>query len=249
MSMKIISGCLLLAVAWPASPAQAQLSRLLREGVEFAGKRVSQGAAKTSSKAGQKAVKASARMPAKASARSAGRLADDAAGAVGRTGAAVSDEAGMALSKSFGAAGVRASGSLSNEAAGRLVLMSDELAASGRQADWLSLIAERGDQVVQWLWTRRGSIAVGTAATAVVLAPEDFVHAAENFASGTVEAVGEHLVEPLITESAAHLVEPLAAQAASAAVHSVPWNWLWGGGALVFGVWYGWRRLRGLARK
>jgi hypothetical protein len=132
-------------------------------------------------------------------------LAEKSAGPLGakgvRSGAmalrAADDVAGPLVSR-FGDDGARALKSLSPSAAGRLAAMSDDLVASGRGADWLKLIAEQGDVVVEWIWERRRGVAVGTMATAILLQPEEFIAASEHIATTSINAAGEHVVRPIV---------------------------------------------------
>lgn len=224
MNAKMICCAAACVLALGLGAADAQLSKLLREGAKAVGKGASKGAAKGAAKTAGKAAGAQAKIAAKAA---------------GRGGSVAGGRATVVLSNRFGAAGVRAASRLSDDAATKLAALSDELAATGRQADWLTTIAKHGDEAVSFLWKHKGSIAVGAGATAVVLAPEDFLHASERFASGTVASVGEHLVEPLIAESAEHLVEP-AAKAATTFFGLVAWFCI--GSAAALAVWHVGRR-------
>lgn len=254
-------------------PAEAQLSKLLREGIEYAGKAAAktagkgaarttttatsrlvrevaeegaESAAKAASKLGREAVEVGAKTPLKAAVKTAGRTtAESTARVAGKTavqeGASVSADA---LTKQFGPAGAKAAAALSEESAARLVAVSDELAASGQASQWLSLIADSGNVAVDWLWERRGSIAVGTTATAVLLAPKEFVQASQEFASDSVNAAGKYVFEPLISESAEHVAEPLAKNASVMATGGgVPWMWLIGWTVALAVLWYQLRRL------
>jgi hypothetical protein len=121
----------------------------------------------------------------------------------------------------FGDDGARALASLSPTGAQRLASMADDLAASGRGTDWMKLIAQRGDEVMEWLWKRKGSIAVGTVATAVVLQPEEFLQASERVAVSTIGQIGA----------------PIAKQAAEA----IPWTTIWTIALLGLIPWWIWR--------
>lgn len=134
-----------------------------------------------------------------------GKLAREAAEAVGkrtgmiakegaeegveRAGALVvryGDDVARPVLSTFGDNGARALNALSPTGAKRLSAMADDLASSGRGEDWMKLIAQRGDEVTDWLWRRRGGVAVGTAATAVLLQPEEFIQATEHVATATI---------------------------------------------------------------
>jgi hypothetical protein len=120
----------------------------------------------------------------------------------------------------FGDDGARALASLSPSGAQRLASMADDLAASGRSKDWMKLVAERGDEVMEWLWKRKGSVAVGTVAAAVALQPEEFLRASEHVATSAVDSAGKHVFEPLIAQGAKHIAGPMAERAAAA----IPWD-------------------------
>jgi hypothetical protein len=119
------------------------------------------------------------------------------------------DDVARPVISNFGDDGARALGSLTPVGAKRLATMADELAAGGRGGDWMRLIAQRGDEVTDWLWRRRGAVAVGTVATAVLLEPEEFIKATERVAA------------------------PFAERAAAA----VPWAALWTVALLCGGIW------------
>ena len=116
--------------------------------------------------------------------------------------------------------------------------MTDDLAASGRGKDWMKLISERGDEVMAWLWKRRGSVAVGTVAAAVVLQPEEFLRASEHVAASAMEAAGTHVLQPLIAQGARHIAAPMAERAAEA----IPWRTIWLMALVGLIPWWMWRR-------
>jgi hypothetical protein len=108
---------------------------------------------------------------------------------VKRTGALVvryGDDVARPVLSTFGDDGARALNALSPTGAKRLSAMADDLASSGRGEDWMKLIAQRGDEVTDWLWRKRGGVAVGTAAMAVLLQPEEFIQATEHVATATI---------------------------------------------------------------
>lgn len=72
------------------------------------------------------------------------------------------------------------------------------------------MIGESGDAVATFLWERKLSVGVAAAATAVVLAPRDFVQAGENVATTTIATVGSNVIQPLIAETAQHVAGPIA---------------------------------------
>jgi hypothetical protein len=165
--------------------------KAIREGIEAVAKR--------SGKAGREGAEAAAEKSAGRMSANAGREGLEHGGAlVVRTG---DDLAGPIVGK-FGDDGARAMRALSPEGAERLATMSDELAAGGRGGDWMRLIADQGDIVTDWLWERRGSVAVGTVATAVLLQPEEFLQASERIATTTINAAGQHIAGPIVKSAA-----------------------------------------------
>lgn len=136
--------------------------------------------------------------------------------------ARASDDVTSTVIAKFSDDGARALESLSPAGAERLAAMSDELAAGGRGRDWLRLIADRGDEVTDWLWERRGSVAIGTAATVVLLQPEEFIQASERVATTTINAAGEHVAGPVVERAAT----------------AIPWGALWLTALVVGAAWF-----------
>jgi hypothetical protein len=134
------------------------------------------------------------------------KLTPDALSAVARHG----DELVEPVIAKLGDDGARAMRSLSPQSARTFVNMSDDLAASPYRNEWLDLITTYGDRATEWLWARKGSIAVGTMATAVVLKPEAFFQAGEHVAVSAIETTGSDFIKPVIEESAEHIAEPIA---------------------------------------
>lgn len=206
--------------------------KALREAIESLGKRsgkvvregVEEGVERSAARLTRPLVREGVE---KAASKSAGRFGRKAALEAGEDAGAVALRLGEKVTKpvvaKFGDDGARALGSLSKEGAERLAKMTDDLAAGGRGGDWMQLIAERGDEVTDWLWQRRGSVIVGTVATAIVLQPEDFLQASERVATATVNAAGEHVLEPLISNGAEHIAAPIAEHAAA----GFPWESAW----------------------
>jgi len=129
----------------------------------------------------------------------------------GKLVARISDDVAAPIVAKFGDDGARAVASLTPTGAERLATMSDDLAASGHTQKWLGLIAQHGDVAVDWLWERRGSVAVGTAAAVVLLEPDEFIQATENIATTTINAAGEHVAGPIV----------------GSAARAIPWTLLW----------------------
>jgi hypothetical protein len=184
---------------------------VLREGAKAGAKR------SVSRKAFMEGMEAGAR---KSTTRIGGAVAGAAQKDVGALAARFGHHVAAPIVGKFGDDGARALGSLSSQGAQRLAAMTDDLAASGRGKDWMKLIATRGDEVIEWLWKRKGSIAVGTVATAVALQPEEFLRASEHVATSAVDAAGKHVFEPLIAQGLKHIAGPMAERAAAA----IPWG-------------------------
>ena len=93
-----------------------------------------------------------------------GKIAKESAEeSVERAGALVvrfGDDVSRPVLSTFGDDGARALNALSPTGAKRLSAMADDLAASGRGGDWMELVAQRGDEVTDWLWRRRGGVAM-----------------------------------------------------------------------------------------
>lgn len=217
-----------LVVAATMRPADAQLGKLLREGVEYLGK---------------KAVKV-VKEGAESGARKAGSVADEiagkTAGKIGNVGSKEASEqivvqsgkalavAGMSSADQIlthlGPKGIQSMGKLTPVGANRLAEVSAELAKSPHKAEWLRMIGESGDAVATFLWERKLSVGVAAAATAVVLAPSDFVQAGENVATSAISAVGSNVIQPLITETAQHVAGPVAREVTKQAAANFPWT-------------------------
>ena len=103
------------------------------------------------------------------------------------------------------------------------------------------MIGESGDAVATFLWERKLSVGVAAAATAVVLAPHDFLQASEGVLTSTISAAGKHVMEPLITQTAQHVAGPMATEVTKQAAANFPWTLAWcvifTGFAGVLGYW------------
>lgn len=208
-----------LTLCLQASPAHAQLGKLLKEGVEAAGKKAFSGGTKkathegteqllkkvtatTVRKAGQEAAESAAKQAGKQAGKQAAgaaiRNSDLAVMAISKHGAAI---ATPILSR-FGDDGAKAIAKLSSTNARRMAMLTDELGAAGRGKDFMRVLAERGDVAAEWIWKNKATIAVGTTAAAFLTNPDAFLQAAQGVVSSSVETAGKHIVEPIIEESA-----------------------------------------------
>jgi hypothetical protein len=201
-----LAAALAVVLACSAECAAGPWGKVIRETVEALSKK--------SGKAAREGVEAAAE-------KGASRVGAKTASRGGALIVRASDDVARPIVGRFGDDGARALNSLSPLGAQRLAAMSDELAASGRGGDWMKLIAQRGDEVTDWLWKRRGSVAVGTVATAILLQPEEFIQASERVATTTINAAGEHVAGPIVRSAAS----------------GIPWALVWfvviGGAACV----------------
>lgn len=224
MKLKLLITALCLAVAFQSTHAKAQVGRLLKEGLEAAGKKAF---GKTASKASQegaeellkKGSSATLRVVGRESAETAAKRAglvvigqtDEAVKAVGKHGSAIAGP----LVNSFGDDGAKALMNLSSTNARRMAIVADELAAGGRGADWMRVLAEKGDVAADWIWKNKGTIAVATAATAFLANPEPFLQAGEQVVSTGIETAGEHVARPLIEQTVGSVAPQVATQIAT----------------------------------
>lgn len=195
----------------------AQLSTLLREGIEA----VAKGSTKAAVRSAREGIEAAA--PKVSSILTRNVTADVVEGAARASSGVAKGASQFALSAiakhgdevcrpvvaQFGDDGARALAAVSSESAAKLAKMAPDLAKNPKSSEWIGQIVTGGDKVVSWLWEKRLSIAVGTTATAVLMQPEKFLEAGEHVATTAISAAGEHLVEPMIAETASHVMEPL----------------------------------------
>jgi hypothetical protein len=212
--MRYLIMALGVALALQVTPAHAQLGRLLKEGIEAAGKKAFSGSSKaahegaeqllkkaattTARKVGQEAAESATKQGAKQAAGLAIRNSDVAAKALTKHGAAIATP----LLARFGDDGAKALSKLSSTNARRMAMLTEELGAAGRGADFMRVLAERGDVAAEWIWKNKGTIAVGTTAVAFLSNPEAFLQAGEAVVTKTVETAGAHVAEPLIDGTA-----------------------------------------------
>lgn len=217
--MKLLIMALCLAVVSQSTPANAQFGRLVKEGLEAAGKKAF---GKTASKASHETAEELLKKGSSATLRVAGR--ESAEAAAKRAGLVVlgeSDEAVKAVGKhgsviagpligSFGDDGAKALTNLSSTNARRMAIVADELAAGGRGADWMRVLAAKGDVAADWIWKHKGTLVGATVATAFLANPEPFLQAGEQVASKGIETAGEHVARPLIEQTVGTLAPQVA---------------------------------------
>lgn len=230
--------CLTCSVTLRPVAVQAQAGRIAKEGIEAAGKRflgklgreaAEEGTEAVLKRTATAAVREAGKETIEAAARRAGvvaaRYTDDAARAVAAHGGAIA----APIVNAFGDDGARALVKLSPTNARRMAILADDVAASGRGADWMRILADKGDVAATWLWNNKGALAVGTAATAFLANPDPFLQAGETVAITTVKTAGEHVARPLIEGAAEHVVPHAVETLASTVVAPVvgnPWTLL-----------------------
>lgn len=211
----------------PVVQADAQVGRLVREGVEAAAKKALGSTAKEATqeaaeqvlkRAASKAIREAGQESVEAAAKKAGtailRHSDDVVRATGLHGAAVA----APLVNSFGDDGAHALLKLSPASARRMAMLSDDFAAAGRGADWMKVIAEKGDVAADWIWKNKGALTVAATATAFLANPDPFLQAGETVVATGIETAGEHVARPLIEETVSTLAPQVAKEIARPAV-------------------------------
>lgn len=224
--MKAILLALLLMLL-PAVPADAQVGRLVREGVEAAAKKAVSRTAKEATqeaaeqvlkRAASKVVREAGQESVEAAAKKAGtailRHSDDVVRATGLHGAAIA----APLVNSFGDDGAQALLKLSPASARRMAILSEDFAAAGRGADWMKLIADKGDVAADWIWKNKGALTVAATATAFLANPDPFLQAGETVVATGIETAGQHVARPLIEETVSTLAPQVAKEIARPAV-------------------------------
>ncbi|WP_254509533.1 hypothetical protein [Anatilimnocola floriformis] len=192
------------AVMLISTVAHAQLGKVLREGAEAAGKQVfRKGAAEAAQESAEAAAKGSLQSLARKSIaestttiaqKSIGSLGDDAARAAARHADAVV----APLVRSFGDDGAKALAKLSPGNARRMAMLTDELAATGKGAEFMKVLSAKGDVAAEWIWRNKGSLAVGTVAVAFLANPDPFLAQGGEVTSTIVKSATKDVARPLI---------------------------------------------------
>lgn len=104
------------------------------------------------------------------------------------------------LLERVGGPAVKALGAVGPQGGRRLAMMAQggELAAIGRSAELMQVIARHGDPAMDFIWRNKGPLAVGTTLTAFLAKPEAFIDGTNRLA-GTV---AENAVRPVVQETA-----------------------------------------------
>jgi hypothetical protein len=95
---------------------------------------------------------------------------------------------------------------------------------------------EIAEGVANWVWKHKGSVAVGTAATAVLLQPETAIATTGDVAKTVIDTAGTQVAQPIITHAAEAVAAPLVRETAR--------GWAWQGMVFVVGMTCLWRFAR-----
>jgi len=207
-----------LSIVLPALEAEAGFGTLLARGCKVVGSKVQKafgrGVTKTSGKAaGRTASSVGSKAAAKAGRTATRQTADAAATASTR------------VMKHLGVAGGTALAKLPPASAAKLAEMSQLLARSPYKSQWMEAIGKYGGACVDFLASHKSGIAVGTAATAVLLKPGDFLSAMGGAVEAGVNTAGEFVAKPIIDNAAEHVAKPMAMSAAASSWHPF-WNFV-----------------------
>ena len=129
------------------------------------------------------------------------------------------------LAVKYGDDASRALVKLGPQANRRLLMMSDDIAASGQGAGLMKLIAERGDaeKIIAFLWKHRLEISAGTMLASFVINPDTFLNAAENVTTKLADTAAEHVVEPVIEQAVTPLIHWLGCIAVGVGIIAGGW--------------------------
>lgn len=97
---------------------------------------------------------------------------------------------------------------LTPRSARRLAMLEQELVATGQGPAVMSILAKHGkaDQLVEFLYRNKGTLATGTLLAAFVANPDGVLGATGDFGSKLIESSGKHIAQPLIKETARPIV-------------------------------------------
>lgn len=215
-----------LSIILPAAEAEAGFGTLLARGCKVVSSKVQKafgrGVTKTSGKAGSRTARTAA-------GRTASSVGSKAAATAGRTATRQTADAAVTASskvmKHLGVAGGTALAKLPPASAAKLADMSQLLARSPYKSQWMEAIGKYGGACVDFLASHKSGIAVGTAATAVLLKPGDFLSAMGGAVEAGVNTAGEFVAKPIIDNAAEHVAKPMAMSAASSSWHPF-WNFV-----------------------
>ena len=218
---------LLLASIGP-TPAEAGVGKALIKGLSYLGQKL--GKITGSRTVVRRAVGQTAKTSSKAAAKAATKTAAAGGSKLASQGAKAAVVAGMSTGKvvatHLGTAGTNALAKLSPSGGKKLAELSSQLARNPHKGEWLKLLtnSQVPEKVADFMWQKKGSIAVLSVATAMAMQPDEFLQAAEGVATTTVTVAGEHVMKPLISETAEHIAAPVATEVARQASASIPWG-------------------------
>jgi hypothetical protein len=220
--MKPLFNLLLLVGVLCANSARAGVgSVVVGEGVEIATELFGETAAReaaeiTAERAAQEGAEVVLRQAGVALAKD---TAEQVAARAGIVAARASGKAAMAVAR-YGPAASGIVNTFGDDAAGalmsvsarngrRLLMLEKELAQSGQGESLLRLVSKRGDAVVEWLFSNRGTVAAGVGATVLLTNPDAVLKAASTVTAATLKTVGDDVVRP-ITEGIMWMIARLA---------------------------------------
>ena len=188
------------------SVASAQFSRALRETSEMI--------LKGTSRVARESAEAAARRALRESAEASVRVLPD-IGTVGLSkllpdlSAAVTQKGATLIAPTVRRMAVEGTGAATTLAKPRVsgTKLLDLL--PGGADKWWAGLSKYSDDAAGWLWKHKGSVAVGTAATAVLMKPEAFAESAEHVASTAITTAGSDIVRPVIEQSGQQVVAPI----------------------------------------
>jgi hypothetical protein len=172
-------------------------SKIVRESAEelaeaAARKALQEGSEAALKKASSKVLQESLERAASEAGQTAVKYSDEIATAMLKHGSAVAP-----VVQHWGDDAARALSQVTSQNARRLVLLQDDLLKSGQAVPLLKLVQERGDTVVEWLWKNKSTVAAATAITVLVTNPDAVLNASTDLVVGTLDAVGEHAIQPV----------------------------------------------------
>lgn len=214
-----ILGAVMLFVASSAN-VEAGLGSLIGKAFKTAStkaqKMMGKGTGKTSGKSGRRVV-------ARTGTRAAGKVGRTSAKAAGAE--AVNSASNMVISN-LGTEGAMIASRLSPESTVKFGEMAVSIAKSPYRKHWLETLGRHGGKCVDWLWQNKRGIAVGVSATAVLRKPADFLESIGEVTETGVEAIGQHVVHPIVETTAREFARPIAHQASLGLASSEPWWWI-----------------------
>ena len=211
--------------------AEAGLGSLLTKGFKTVSSKVQKAFGKTASKptakAGSRAAKAGVSRTATATgAKVAGRVGRSATSQTTGAASRAAANASNTVLNNLGMSGGATLSKLNPDATVKLAEVSYSLARSPHKAEWLRLIGKHGGACVDFLWDHKKGLAIGTAATAVILKPGDFLNAMGGAVEAGVNSAGEFVAKPLIDNAAEHVAKPMAISAAASSSWHPFWNFV-----------------------